>query len=947
MFKKFLSLTLALVMALGLVAGAVDYKDASNIADYAKKAVQTVNDLGLMQGDDKGNFNPKSLITRQEMMRVIYSLDKAGLKTISNSFLNYLNTNTILDVADITEWAKPYAGYSIVYQLFQGDGAGKLNPKGNITYTQVAVVMLRAMGYTTDYIQFRDSKFNWDVNAVMLAMTNGLFENLPSNINYNTPATREDVAVILTNALKVNTVRFSKDADAFLPVTVDGKAVNLESAKYGVMGAVQGLVVGYGKDYYMVSTSINSKNEPINEVKYTLASGETLNPALVGETVRWTFRNGKNDNRITNLAKVADAKRFENVNLADIKWDGEKLNVGSEKIDLKGIATNNILFYAAGNGVNGINYDSMILDALKVKDTTIAEPYKLSVSYNKVKINDVEKHIIGVHGMYDVVYGANPVFGLAKIAKIDGVLVELDIISDINDDVKAEIGNSTKIVAIANDLTGLAKGDIVYVKADFADMLLEKNNDKDLRKKAGDKAENTLYNVDLTRVAPVQVAAPKFSTKIVSGKTNFYIDGKEIKQAWAVADEWRLNFDHAPFKGYDKDQTYNVYAIDNYVYKIEAVTGDVTSAQYHYGIILDEYYTSGTNGAAFVKVLAADGTERVLEVAAVGKVDASNKVTTEAPKRSNTPVSFDAAGFPVFGVTQFAGARVDGKIKPAQVVSYTAQGDKFIVVYDSKLVANDKETVAVLDNATLTKAATASGRTLTQTGLSALYTKDTVFFVVYKGADSKVKNMVLSLDGIKATQLNIDGFVAYKELSSGGTKVATVAVLDLSGLNASAITLIEATAAVGDSIVLTAVPVVNFVNGEYTVTFSGFVGNKYVADATYEIGSDYADLLKNLAAMDQITLKLKDNEFVGIDGTKTTLDKQAIVEYVEGVGFITLKNGTAAAATIDFADKANFFYLDKKGNVVDAYTAKAGDHTAAVLTKDGKITTIIFQIIDK
>ena len=42
------------------------YKDESNIASWAKDAVKRVTDAGLMKGDEKGNFNPKSNLTRQE-----------------------------------------------------------------------------------------------------------------------------------------------------------------------------------------------------------------------------------------------------------------------------------------------------------------------------------------------------------------------------------------------------------------------------------------------------------------------------------------------------------------------------------------------------------------------------------------------------------------------------------------------------------------------------------------------------------------------------------------------------------------------------------------------------------------------------------------------------------------------------------------------------------------
>ena len=52
----------------------MEFKDQNEIANWAKKAVQTVSDLGIMEGDPDGNFRPNSSITRQEIAVVIAKL---------------------------------------------------------------------------------------------------------------------------------------------------------------------------------------------------------------------------------------------------------------------------------------------------------------------------------------------------------------------------------------------------------------------------------------------------------------------------------------------------------------------------------------------------------------------------------------------------------------------------------------------------------------------------------------------------------------------------------------------------------------------------------------------------------------------------------------------------------------------------------------------------------
>lgn len=52
------------------------YRDEKNIAPWAKNAVKTVSDLGIMKGDGHGDFMPVTPITRQEVAVVVYNLLK-------------------------------------------------------------------------------------------------------------------------------------------------------------------------------------------------------------------------------------------------------------------------------------------------------------------------------------------------------------------------------------------------------------------------------------------------------------------------------------------------------------------------------------------------------------------------------------------------------------------------------------------------------------------------------------------------------------------------------------------------------------------------------------------------------------------------------------------------------------------------------------------------------
>ena len=52
------------------------YGDASEIAEFAVESVDICAALGIMKGDDNGNFRPKDGITRAEAASVIARLDR-------------------------------------------------------------------------------------------------------------------------------------------------------------------------------------------------------------------------------------------------------------------------------------------------------------------------------------------------------------------------------------------------------------------------------------------------------------------------------------------------------------------------------------------------------------------------------------------------------------------------------------------------------------------------------------------------------------------------------------------------------------------------------------------------------------------------------------------------------------------------------------------------------
>ena len=51
----------------------IDFTDAGSISSWAIESVKILNDLGIMQGNDDGTYNPKKVATRAEIATIFFN----------------------------------------------------------------------------------------------------------------------------------------------------------------------------------------------------------------------------------------------------------------------------------------------------------------------------------------------------------------------------------------------------------------------------------------------------------------------------------------------------------------------------------------------------------------------------------------------------------------------------------------------------------------------------------------------------------------------------------------------------------------------------------------------------------------------------------------------------------------------------------------------------------
>ena len=227
--KKLLALVLALTMVLSVSAAAaysvVPYGDAEAIAEGAEVAVEMLYNMGIMKGDNKGNFNPEATITRAEVAKMIYVILNYGEDDLAK---NYTGGKFFSDV-ESGLWYEGYINYAATTKLVQGRPDGTFGPNDPVTCAEAAKMLLTAIGYSAEARGYVGA--GWDKQVLSDASIIGLLDGY--DYNTNTYAPRQWVAVMFKNAL-TDALTYSTIA----PVVFNGllTGINTDYQDYETMG---------------------------------------------------------------------------------------------------------------------------------------------------------------------------------------------------------------------------------------------------------------------------------------------------------------------------------------------------------------------------------------------------------------------------------------------------------------------------------------------------------------------------------------------------------------------------------------------------------------------------------------------------------------------------------------------------------------------------------------
>lgn len=224
--KKFIAIIMAVIMVMSFATIAFA---ANGFTDVSKSryeaAINELYDLGIVNGYSATKFGTDYTLTRAEactiIVRALY-----GEKTVPD----------VINFTDVSyrDWFYDYVNTAVYYDIMHGHNATIFAPNDEITYDQMATLVLNALGYNAPQLAGE-----WPVNIERIATRLGLYTNIPIYFSGSEYITRGEACQMLYNAL-----------DCYVVEYVKSRIVETDKTLYEAMG------FSYNPEYYYAAGTI-------------------------------------------------------------------------------------------------------------------------------------------------------------------------------------------------------------------------------------------------------------------------------------------------------------------------------------------------------------------------------------------------------------------------------------------------------------------------------------------------------------------------------------------------------------------------------------------------------------------------------------------------------------------------------------------------------------------
>ena len=573
--KKVLSLVLCVAVMLSVMvlgAGAA-FSDQDKIENT--EAVDACSALNIIGGYEDGSFHPERNIKRSEITKMICVALNGGNEP-------NVSTNAVPTFNDVrgtsAEWAEGYIESCVAQGIVSGVGGGRFNPNGNVTGSQLAKMLLVALGYKSENEGFTGNA--WETNVNVRASQKGLYEGLET-LDTSAAVTRDQAAQMVWNALNAYEVEYKTN------LVTDGNG-NLVTQI-----TVQDKVVGTNYDKI---TLLSDKYEASVYEGVLVASGE-YGIQLPGASSAASA--GKD--KLTIQAKAVDGAALTKNSSPAL--DSEKtFKYAKDLTDMMGQYIK-VVVDNKGNayGVFPVEDENLVVSA--TFDKVKLDSGKIKVDGNSYNYNDSD--IIGIKEASN---------NTLKISELTGNYAEVasgDVITFISND-----GDSKIDLAIVNPMKSptstLAKVTYISSTEFVAGGQTYKFDDVTAPDKLA-KGDYVAFYENTYTGNKEFIKATAVSGKVTSTKGNPVTDVK-IGDNWYVVGNTTSNrpFDGALTRSGDAialNDTVTVQVVNGVIYNVDVTTAGSTDT----ALVLAAPGSMTTNGNYQVKLLFADGKTQVVE----------------------------------------------------------------------------------------------------------------------------------------------------------------------------------------------------------------------------------------------------------------------------------------------------------------------------------------------
>ena len=337
--KRALSLGLTAAMISGLMvmgSSAASYADVTSEDNV--EAIEVLESVGIMIGDESGNFNPDQNVTRNEMAVVMANL-------MEYNVASYKDTSPFTDVPS---WAEPYVAACWTNGITAGYSDTIYGGSDTVTTAQAALMLMKALGY---FQYASDFGSDWQLATTRQGNAIDLFNGVDSGVTQ--AMTRNDVAQLVLNTLEAGTVTASTNGS----ITVGGVTI-ATNVEYNYVTS--------NADYADAIHAVQSTSNNTDARRYVVELGEQL---YQGDL---RLREGTNDD----FGRPARTWLYENSEIGTYASDPDvtysaKVEAGDVYKDLglgKNVDKSDVTVY-----VDGLEDEDLSIAIRKNSDTKVGQ----------------------------------------------------------------------------------------------------------------------------------------------------------------------------------------------------------------------------------------------------------------------------------------------------------------------------------------------------------------------------------------------------------------------------------------------------------------------------------------------------------------------------------------------------------------------------------------------